>query len=318
MIVPFLLFLSLVIPSPADPSTLFPSLPFNPDLVRDNGTYSCSELQRWVRTEKHYSNDRKNSLFQLMTETSCSKSQAIQLSDVIYSQYTKNEKYFSHKEVKCAIKDALAAIFLSNFSINHNFSHFIHALLRLFCSLVDARWLQWDHSSERFLIPNEFVVWFDENFKLTGHLLEWVKPFGNHRELSSIPKGGCASAKTLVYGSGCVKLLPPEKWFGYPGCRANKILPAFSYFMKSHFGVFQQLPIVMLDSSNSRNSSARLADSIPSTHLNLAFGIRKVGSLTGTRSISNLASVCLLLLPSLGLLLSFCVRFNLISIAPCD
>jgi hypothetical protein len=262
--------------------------------IADEGTYSCQELQRWVKTEKHYSNDRKNSLFQLMTESTCASSQAIQLSEVSYSQPSKNKdhKFFTQKErTKCAVKDAIAVIFLSNFSINHNFSHFLHGLLRLFCSLIDSRLLQWNSTSQQFVSSAEFVVWLDENFKLAGNLLEWLQPFGRHRELKDLPRGGCATAETLVYGSGCVKLLPPEKWFGYPGCRADHILPAFASFMKASYGILQRLPVVQMGSTPHSKTLTELTDSIPSGHLNIAFGIRRVGSLTGTRSISNLASV---------------------------
>lgn len=331
--------------------------------LADNGTYNCFELQKWLKIEKHYSNERKNSLFDLLlnnnnlqissnnnnnnrnnknnkndnnlnsifnlnsnsnsrsnsnsnsnTENSCNEYPVIKLNNIIYTQDYKTKQYFNIKEKnkKCFIYDKIVIFFFSNFSINHNYSHFLHSLLRLFCSLIDMRLLIWDSNTSTFIKQSNYTIWMDENFKLSSGLMEWMKPFGNIKHLQTLPKGECASAKTLYYGSGCVKLLPPEKWFGYPGCRANQILPAFSTFIKSYHSVStENLPIVQITTSNIKpnhnsnshsnsnkiqyfdESSSFIGINQSTSALNIVFGVRRVGSLTGTRTISNLSPVSL-------------------------
>jgi hypothetical protein len=134
-----------------------------------------------------------------------------------------------HENQSCAKSYSKAVIFFSNFSINNNFSHFLHALLRLFCSLVDSQLIVWDRFSRLFIKPEEYVIWLDENLRLTEHQINWLLPlaFSNSEKflvyLNKTPKESCISAENLIYGSGCVRLLPPEKWFGYGGCRASKV-----------------------------------------------------------------------------------------------
>ena len=160
--------------------------------------------------------------FALMTPEECLKQPVIRVQSVKYSQYNPNEKYFSSAKDKCAEHDENAVVFLSNFSINHNFSHFLHALLRLFCALVDARYITYDEKTDSFVKSN-YIIWIDENFKLSSRGFEWLSMMGPVRKLGSLKRGTCVSANSVVYGSGCVHLLPPEKWYGYPGCRANKV-----------------------------------------------------------------------------------------------
>ena len=295
------------------------SLNFN--ILSENKNYSCHEIIKWLKNEKHYSNNRRNSFFDLISEQNenenkkCLTSPILSIKDVIYSPNNKENKYFSssshsasspssssskNHKLKCEINDQIAVLFLSNFSINNNYSHFLHALLRLFCSLIDLKVFIWNNHTLQFEKQFNYSIWMDENFKLSNTLLEWMKPFqGTIKQLQSLSKGGCASTKSLTYGSGCVKLLPPEKWFGYPGCRANQILPAFSTFMKSFHGLtHQQLPsIYIINSKNSNNkyqifsSPLEINQTMSSSSLNIVFGVRRVGSLTGKRTISNLQIV---------------------------
>mmetsp|Transcript_14484 Transcript_14484/g.21799 ORF Transcript_14484/g.21799 Transcript_14484/m.21799 type:complete len:443 (-) Transcript_14484:31-1359(-) len=248
--------------------------------VPANGSFSCLELQKWAKTEKHYSNDRKTSLFALMTPEECLKQPVIRVQSVKYSQYNSNEKYFSSAKDKCAEHDENAVVFLSNFSINHNFSHFLHALLRLFCALVDARYITYDEKTDSFVKSN-YIIWIDENFKLSSRGFEWLSMMGPVRKLGSLKRGTCVSANSVVYGSGCVHLLPPEKWYGYPGCRANKVLPSFAAFVRAHHKISNIAPVVRVDNRGV----------VDTNKLSLAFSVRKVGDLTGKRSISNLAQL---------------------------
>ena len=57
----------------------------------------------------------------------------------------------------------------------------------------------------------------------------------------------CVSAEKLIYGSGCVRFLPPEKWFGYPGCRAGEILPAFGQYMRQKFDAPMSKDLFLID-----------------------------------------------------------------------
>lgn len=78
--------------------------------VAANGTYSCQELQKWSATEKHYSNDRKKSLFQLMTE--CEKRPVILINNVAYSPLvTADKTYFRTSTEKCEHHDKVAVSF---------------------------------------------------------------------------------------------------------------------------------------------------------------------------------------------------------------
>lgn len=62
----------------------------------------------------------------------------------------------------CQITDDRAVVLLSNFSIKHNFSHFLHAMLRLFCALVDARYITWSSAHKKFDTSVNFTLWLDE------------------------------------------------------------------------------------------------------------------------------------------------------------
>ena len=83
----------------------------------------------------------------------------------------------------------------------------------------------------------DYTLWLDEYFKLTAQKRQWLNALApNIMHLGQdLKTGGCVSAEKLIYGSGCVRFLPPEKWFGYPGCRAGEILPAFGQYMRQKF-----------------------------------------------------------------------------------
>ena len=63
---------------------------------------------------------------------------------------------------KCSSHDKSAVVFLSNFSIKHNFSHFLHAILRLFCALIDARYIIFDAATKKFVHNVNYTLWLDE------------------------------------------------------------------------------------------------------------------------------------------------------------
>ena len=89
------------------------------------------------------------------------------------------KKSFAPKaKEKCESHDEYAVAFLSNFSINNNFSHFLHALLRLFCALIDARLIIWNASTRKFVERVPYTIWLDEYFKLTDDKLSWLKSMG--------------------------------------------------------------------------------------------------------------------------------------------
>lgn len=119
----------------------------------------------------------------------------------------------------CLQEDEYAVAFLSNFSINNNFSHFLHGLLRLFCALIDAQFIVWDSASSSFVHRVKFTIWLDEYFRITPEKEAWLKSFTQNgraalRALASdVKKGHCVSSKHLLYGSGCVRLLPPGAFF---------------------------------------------------------------------------------------------------------
>jgi hypothetical protein len=277
-----------------------------------DATYTCDELIRWLGSEKHYSNSKKEVLFGLLLKHSnCNDADSrerynkstINLQDISYGwSATTNTRSFFHNPLvtlvpadrsfrkrsrvkRCIEHDAYAVAFLSNFSINNNFSHFLHGLLRLFCSLIDARIIVYDQASDKFIQPRNYTIWLDEYFRLSNEKSVWLQSFGGTlRSLSDRPgKGECVSSSTLLYGSGCVRLLPPEKWFGYPGCRAGEILPAFGKFMRQrHMAIgAEDLRLVDEEVSEARSDPG----------LRVAFAVRAVSSKTGTRTISNLQQV---------------------------
>jgi len=266
------------------------SAPYDFALVPENGNYSCDELVRWLGTEKHYSNGKKEVLFGLLHAKDCSKQPVVLLEDVSFgwSAHSNKRTFFpnpssgnSGKRKQCAAHDDVAVAYLSNFSINNNFSHFLHGLLRLFCALVDARLITWDAAQAKYLQGN-YTIWLDEYFKLDVEKAKWLKSFGPTRQLSRQSKGACVSSNKLLYGSGCVRLLPPEKWFGYPGCRAGDVLPAFGQYMRQvHLAAGpEQLKLVDEPASQRTDPGLRIA-----------FAVRDVGAETGMRAVSNLQEV---------------------------
>ncbi|CAM9095360.1 unnamed protein product [Ectocarpus fasciculatus] len=97
--------------------------------------------------------------------------------------------------------------------------------------------------------------------------------------LKDVRPNECVSAERLVYGSGCVRLLPPEKWFGYGGCRAHQVAPAFGYFMRSFFGASGSDDLVVYP------------DTASAAKVRIAFAVRDAGTLTGRRIVSNIETV---------------------------
>ena len=199
-------------------------------LAAETGNYTCSQLKRWIKIEKHYSNIRKEGFFDELA-ADCKSNPALQLQ---FSKYTYQrddkallKKAFSRTSSadKCKIHDEYAIMYMSSFSINHNFSHFLHSLLRLFCALLDAQYVVWNKLTEMFDARVDYVIWMDENVKLGPNEMTWMRMMGARirHVKEECKRGDCLSANKLVYGSGCAKLLPPEKWYGYPGCRANKV-----------------------------------------------------------------------------------------------
>ena len=268
--------------------------------VADRGNYTCDELTRWLGSEKHYSNDKKEAIFNLLAGKDCWSSTApvIFLQDITfgYSNALRKKTFMQSVDSQITkshyvVEDQFAVAFLSNFSINNNFSHFLHSLLRLFCALLDAKWLQWDSVSGRFVPKVRYSIWLDEYFKISPSKLVWlnalggtVKPLGTLLNQESY-----ASSKVLLYGSGCVKLLPPEKWFGYPHCRAGEVLPAFGHHMRQVFGADGAHKLKIIDDRSFVNNT--LSSVAPDGGLRVAFAVRDSGDLTGKRSISNLSKV---------------------------
>jgi hypothetical protein len=199
--------------------------------VADIGQYSCRDIASWVRKEKHYSNDEVfRQLEALMHSSNCSTTPSLQFISTAFVKHGSTFIAQNDSSAPCKVRVKRAVILLSNFSINHNFSHFLHALLRLFCALLDARLIIWDRFQKVFVKRQEYSIWLDEKLSMDATRRAWLEPllFDKDRansliELKTIAKNTCASAETLIYGSGCVKLLPPEKWFGYGGCRAHKV-----------------------------------------------------------------------------------------------
>ena len=275
----------------------------------DRGNYTCDEITRWMANEKHYSNDKRELLFGMLANQDCFKNPTpVVLIDNV--SFGAKRKYFQQhtsgavtsssslgRKGPCKSKDEYAVTFLSNFSINNNFSHFLHGLLRLFCALLDAQWIVWDASTLKFKRTVDYTIWLDEYFKSMPEKLRWLEALtmgGKIRPLSgkSLPFGECVTASTLLYGSGCVKLLPPEKWHGYPHCRAREVLPAFGQYMRQVFDAQGINDLTIIDHrSNVLHESMKNGRS-----LRIAFAVRDVGDLTGRRVISNLAAVQKLLI----------------------
>lgn len=259
------------------------------ETIADKGNYSCDEIARWLGTEKHYSNDKRKTLFSFLANKNCEtqKYPVALLHDIAYGWSTSGKRtYFEltkSKIQKCIHEDEYVVTYLSNFSINNNFSHFLHGLLRLFCALVDANWLSWNHASSTFTANVNYTIWLDEYFKVDEAKMVWIKSLGsNIRHLNNVSKGQCFLSKSLLYGSGCVKLLPPEKWFGYPGCRSAEVLPAFGHFMRKKYMANDALSLITID----EYATHRIDPGV-----RVAFAVRDVGPETGRRSISNLLQV---------------------------
>ena len=266
--------------------------------VAETGNFTCDEVMRWVSTEKHYSNDRKKVLFSLLKSQSCiNKDEAnirsIELKDISYGwAQTKNQKSFFYNPHEkgnahykdCSIHDDYAVSFLSNFSINNNFSHFLHGLLRLFCALLDARYIVWDKKRSAFRKQHNYTIWLDENFRLTDDKRVWLNSFDSElRSLAKVPaKGQCIASNRLLYGNGCTRLLPPEKWFGYPGCRAAEVLPAFGTFLRQRYMALPAEELRIIDDMEYSKTDPGLR---------VAFAVRDVGAKTGMRQVSNLEQV---------------------------
>lgn len=260
--------------------------------VRERGNYTCDELTRWLGTEKHYSNDKKEIIFQLIGDKKCENVPALILSNIAYGWQKGSKRTFyewSSTSGKSCDIDQYGVAYLSNFSINNNFSHFLHGILRLFCALIDAGWIVWSPESNSFQRPHEFTLWIDEFFKVNDMKLTWLKSISpNIKVLRSVGKGECVLARNFLYGSGCVKLLPPEKWFGYPGCRAGSILPAFGHYMRTSFSAPTLEDLIVVDEESDLLHGGR--------KVRVAFDVRDTGPTTGRRAISNLLEVQRLLI----------------------
>ena len=267
--------------------------------VADTGNYTCDELTRWLGAEKHYSNDKKDDLFGFLTGGDCTTNTApvIFLGNVSYrySALDETRKFFQDslskmKNQPCPIQDEYAVAFLSNYSINNNFSHFLHGLLRLFCALIDARWLVWDQKSSTFIKRVNYSIWLDEYFRATPQKVTWLGALGGTIRImkTDLSKGSCVSTSVLLYGSGCVKLLPPEKWFGYPHCRAGQVLPAFGHHMRQEFHAEGLNELIMVDDRSNVPDKLQINKK---RKLRIAFAVREASDLTGKRTISNLDHV---------------------------
>lgn len=109
----------------------------------------------------------------------------------------------------------------------------------------------------------------------TTHTTAWYRALStDYRVLKDTAKGTCYSSRSLLYGNGCARLLPPEKWFGYPGCRAKFILPAFGSYMRQKFKGQDASHLVVVDEHE---------NALNDRMLRVSFAVRDVGSLTGRR-----------------------------------
>ena len=75
--------------------------------------------------------------------------------------------------------------------------------------------------------------------------------------------------------------------FGYPGCRASMVLPAFGSYMRQTFHGQDRSQLIVIDEHENALNDRKLR---------VSFAVRDVGSLTGRRVISNLNSVQSLLI----------------------
>ena len=118
--------------------------------------------------------------------------------------------------------------------------------------------------------------------------MQWYRAMStDFRLLKETPRGDCISTDVMLYGNGCVRLLPPEKWFGYPGCRASMVLPAFGNYMRQVFHGQDRSKLIVIDEHENALNDRKLR---------VSFAVRDVGALTGRRVISNLQSVQSLLI----------------------
>lgn len=266
---------------------------FSPESWAKISNYTCEELKRWLGSEKHYANNLKTFFFSLLNDNSdCSSSPTLNFENIKYENARRPTSFsqYKSKTESCATHDKAAVIFLSNFSINNNYAHFLHALLRLFCSLIDAKWIRWNSSENSFTKFTPFTIWIDPAVKLDEKKLQWFQLLHvNIRPLGMIPVGECVTASTLVYGSGCAGLLPPEKWFGYPGCRASRMLPLLGEYLRLQ----SQTPAPLVINNHQLDDL--------SGAIRIVFGVRTVGALTGQRTIGNLETIQTSLTKSLKL-----------------
>ena len=112
------------------------SIDIPPSDISVSGNYTCDELKRWLGSEKHYSSgDKKKYLFSLLEESECVKNPVVLLNQLAFGWAADKGKkgapwYSNNIGRKCESSDSLVVLMLSNFSIKHNFSHFLHAILR--------------------------------------------------------------------------------------------------------------------------------------------------------------------------------------------
>ena len=284
----------------------------------DNGHYTCDDIKYWLGTEKHYSSKKRESLFKILGKhPQCSNKihMPLFLSNVMYNNLKGNGIFQSGKERVCKSIDDIVVILLSNFSINHNYSHFLHSLLRLFCALIDSGLITWNKEINKFESKQHYTIWLDQYFKLNETRRSWIEPLLYQSNSTSIPSAvtlrslgnevkvkACLSAKKLVYGSGCVRLLPPEKWFGFPGCRSKEILPAFGFYYRQLFNISNINDQINFDSNNHNAvpynqhfnnsnhnhhlSGVETADKDKyhmKTKMTVSFSLRLVGDQTGSK-----------------------------------
>ena len=84
--------------------------------------------------EKHYSNEKKEVLFGLahtLNKNDC-RYPVLLLNQVSFGRSKGTNSYFHNPSVTCSKRHSHVVAYLSNFSINNNFSHFLHGLVRLF------------------------------------------------------------------------------------------------------------------------------------------------------------------------------------------
>ena len=284
--------------------------------LAETRNHTCDELKRWITSEKHYSNDIKNGLFILLVDRDCRGQPYIDFKEISYeraSRGTSNGIFHYAIKLRCSVHDDRAVLFLSNYSINHNYSHFLHALLRLFCALIDSKWIVWDHEKQSFIQAKSFTLWIDPSLRVDQRKMEWINFLSPTVRLLSNMSLLCVSASQLLYGSGCARLLPPEKWFGYPGCRASEILPAFGEYIRQKSDSVKISDFIFIDEDFERNinnqkkhKSAASIDgksffinknkinsqkNSSNKSIQISFSVRTVGSETGQRKISNLGMI---------------------------